>query len=241
MEAYTKTDIGQIRKMNQDYTFYSVNQVGNLPNLYIVADGMGGHQAGDFASKYAVDKMVSYVRESTALNPVFILENAIFMTNHDLLEKSMSDDSLRGMGTTLVAATISENVLYVANVGDSRLYIINDDIVQITKDHSYVEELVSQGMLERDSLEYNVKKNIITRAMGIDKAVVPDFFETNLSKGDYMLMCSDGLTNMLEDTQIKEIVNNEDGLSQKVDKLIELANKNGGEDNITVLLVGPMN
>ena len=142
-----------------------------------------------------------------------------------------------GMGTTVVASTYKDGILYVANVGDSRLYVVNDEIKQITRDHSYVEEMISMGKLDRVSARNHPDKNIITRAVGAMDTVNVDFFEVDLQKGDIVLMCSDGLTNMIEDEDILEILKREKGLEHKAEELIKIANNNGGKDNIAVVLM----
>lgn len=157
------------------------------------------------------------------------------MLYHEAKEKP----EFSGMGTTLVAAVADENTLYVANVGDSRLYLVRDRIRQVTRDHSYVEELVSLGRLERGSKDYKDKKNIITRAVGTEDKLLVDFFEVGLEPGDFILMCSDGLSNMLEDVEMEEIVGSDLELEEKAEKLITVANDNGGKDNIAVVLVDP--
>ena len=157
-----------------------------------------------------------------------------------MLEKSLSDEELAGMGTTVVVATVIGHYLYVANVGDSRLYLITDKITQITKDHSLVEEMVRIGEINREQARNHPDKNIITRAVGIKKEVKIDFFDMRLEKGDLILMCSDGLSNMLEDREIEEIIKKGGELSEIVDELVERANQNGGKDNIAVILIEPL-
>nr|MCR5632683.1 protein phosphatase 2C domain-containing protein [Eubacterium sp.] len=142
-----------------------------------------------------------------------------------------------GMGTTMVAAVIVDDKLYVANIGDSRLYIINDDIKQITMDHSLVEELIRSGQLERNKGRNHPEKNIITRAMGSRDEAMPDFFELTVEEGDHILLCSDGLSNMVEDDEIKDIVQDNAVLDQAVSTLISRANYYGGNDNISVIIV----
>ena len=177
MNALSITDIGLKRRSNQDFVFISEEPVGNLPNLFIVADGMGGHNAGDYASKYSVDEFVGYVKECTSSSPIKIITKAIEVTNSSLIEKSTSCEELKGMGTTLVVATIYDNHVYIANVGDSRLYIIDSDIKQITKDHSLVEEMVDEGTIERKDIRIHPNKNIITRAIGVHYDITPDFLK----------------------------------------------------------------
>jgi protein phosphatase len=143
------------------------------------------------------------------------------------------------MGTTLVAAVIVDNTLYVANVGDSRLYLLRDNLEQITRDHSLVEEMVALGKMERGSEEYRSQKNVITRAVGILPTVDVDMFDIPLQECDYILMCSDGLTNMVSDEEICKILQTTDLLEEQTDNLIRKANENGGLDNIAVVLVEP--
>ena len=239
MISYAKTDIGCSRRINQDYVFASSDQVGTLSNLFIVADGMGGHKAGDYASRFAVEQIVSCAVELHVTDPVVFLRKAIEKTNSLLYDEAAGSPDLEGMGTTLVIATVNNNVLYAANIGDSRLYLLRDELEQITRDHSLVEEMVARGRLERDSEAYRSQKNIITRAVGIGTNVEPDIFEVPLQECDVFLMCSDGLTNMVSDASISKILKTTDTLEEQVDNLINLANENGGKDNIAVLLVEP--
>ncbi len=239
MKAYAKTDIGAKRQTNQDYVFCSMQPVGSLPNLFIVADGMGGHKAGDLASRYTVEEFLEVVKASTEDNPITIIEEAVSQANLLLIEKSKESIDYEGMGTTLVVATIIGKSIFIANVGDSRLYLVNNEIQQITRDHSLVEEMISLGEIDRKNARTHEKKNIITRAIGVDSEVMADFFEIDYSEGDIILMCSDGLTNMIEDEDIKLIINQGNDLEKISDKLIEVANKNGGKDNISVILVEP--
>ena len=240
MKVFSATDIGQKRQMNQDFIYTSEEPVGNLPNLFVVADGMGGHNAGDFASRYGVSVLVETVRKDKNFNPVKIIRNGIEAANREVLDQSRKDPSMSGMGTTMVAATVVGGYAYVANVGDSRLYLIHDgSIRQITRDHSYVEEMVAMGMMQRGSADYNRKKNIITRAAGIRPDIVPDFFEEELEQGDYILLCSDGLSNMVDNDTLCSIILSEGSLKEKAQRLIAEANERGGTDNIAVVLVKP--
>ncbi len=243
LETYSVTDIGRKRQLNQDYVFSSAKPLGNMPNLFIVADGMGGHNAGDYASKCTAETVVSEIRNSFEKNPTIIIQKAIQAANKKIREAAASDDTLYGMGTTLVVATVIGKYLQVANVGDSRLYIIGEKgIRQITQDHSLVEEMIRLGGLARKDARKHPDKNIITRAIGAKDEVEADFFTEELHPGDIILMCSDGLTNMLEDREIEKIVRNEEleELIQKGDALINAANNNGGKDNIAVVLVKPI-
>lgn len=242
MIAYADTDVGRSRTMNQDYVFCSMDAVGNLPNLYMVADGMGGHRAGDFASRYAVEVFIETVRTSQSENVISIVNEAITAANHALIQKAEENPDMEGMGTTMVIAVIQGDSLFIANVGDSRLYLIHKEdyeIVQITRDHSLVEEMVKMGELDKNSARTHEKKNIITRAVGADPNMVADFFEIECNVKDRILMCSDGLSNMVEDSQILDIVVNGMQIEDTVHSLIKAANDNGGKDNIAVVLIQP--
>lgn len=236
MNYYSATDVGRVRSMNQDYIFASGRPVGKLPNLFVVADGMGGHNAGDRASSYAVEVVRESIRGSRERNPIKNLRQAIESANKKVLEEANREEIYRGMGTTIVAATIVKGTLYVANVGDSRLYIIGEHIRQITRDHSLVEEMIRSGNLTREEGRWHPDKNIITRAVGVGRRVEIDFFEWKLSRRDTVLLCSDGLSNMVEDAQIEKIIKEEGSLRKAGEKLVEAANRNGGYDNISVLL-----
>ena len=240
LKTFSITDIGKRRKLNQDYVYTSEMPVGHLSNLFLVADGMGGHNAGDYASRYTIETIVDEISKSNDESPVFVLEKAIKRANSLIRQKSEEETELNGMGTTVVAATIEGNKLCVANVGDSRLYIINNrEIRQITRDHSLVEEMVRMGGLKREMARNHPDKNIITRAIGALDDVDVDFFEVRLNKGDTILMCSDGLSNMIEDEEIRMIMQGQRDIVEKAESLVKAANNNGGKDNIAVVLVEP--
>ncbi len=238
LKTFSITDIGQRRKQNQDYVFTSEIPLGPLSNLFIVADGMGGHNAGDYASKHAIERIVEEV-ENSKDSPVETLERAIQSANRYIRVKSRENEDMTGMGTTVVAATITDDVMYVANVGDSRLYIINTEIKQITVDHSLVEEMVRMGGINREQAREHQDKNIITRAIGAEDELEIDFFQVQLKKGDFILLCSDGLTNMIEDEDIRMILLGQKDIVGKAEALVETANRNGGKDNISVVLIEP--
>lgn len=240
LKAFSITDIGRRRKLNQDFVYTSDQPVGNLSNLFIVADGMGGHNAGDYASKVTVETIVEKVSNSSETESTCILEEAIQAANTLIRDKACESADLEGMGTTVVAATCRENRLFVANVGDSRLYVTNGrEIRQITRDHSWVEEMVRRGGMGREEARVHPGKNIITRAIGGDDKVKVDYFMVHLKEGDLVLMCTDGLTNMLEDVEICKILEGARDLSKKARELVEAANERGGRDNISVLLIDP--
>lgn len=240
MRIYSATDVGQKRKMNQDYVFVSQEPVGNLPNLFAVADGMGGHNAGDYASAHAVQTLVFQIQADADFNPIKVIRHAIEAANTEIIDQAQRDEGLRGMGTTMVVATIVGNYAYVANVGDSRLYVVQGQIRQVTRDHSLVQEMVRLGEINAEEARNHPDKNIITRALGAEKTVDVDFFDLKLEPGNTILMCSDGLSNMVEDRKMEEIITNPDkDITWKGDTLIREANQNGGKDNIAVILIEP--
>ena len=240
MKATAITDIGKTRAVNQDYIYTSVDRVGCLPNLFIVADGMGGHKAGDIASRFTVETIKTLIEQSQGKDAISIINDSVKMVNGLLLQKASESEDYYGMGTTLVIATIFDNVLRVANVGDSRLYVIDDnDITQITRDHSLVEEMVSMGEIDRKEARTHKRKNIITRAIGGDSYVEPEMFCVELMPDDIIMMCSDGLTNMIEDEDIFKIVKQNLPLDKTAETLVDTANSNGGKDNISVILIKP--
>lgn len=239
MKTFSITDTGIVRTMNQDYFFTSDSEVGNLPNLYIVSDGMGGHKAGEYASRYTVERVVASSSRNRSKNPVKILREAIEKANEILVMEATADEEKQGMGTTIVAATITDNKLSVANVGDSRLYIVGESIRQITKDHSYVQEMVRRGEVDPKDARLHPDKNIITRAVGASEKIRPDFFELELENGDIVLMCTDGLSNMITDEEICRILHESADLQVAGRMLVDVANKNGGSDNITIVMIQP--
>lgn len=241
LKTFSKTDIGKKRKLNQDAVYSSEQPIGNLPNLFLVADGMGGHNAGDFASKITVETIVEHIAASKETSPARILEEAIVASNTLVRSIAERQPQLEGMGTTVVAASCQGNVMSVANVGDSRLYVVGQKkIRQITRDHSWVEEMIRRGGLGRDEARNHPDKNIITRAVGAEDTVKIDFFTVNLEEGDMILMCTDGLTNMLEDEEILRVLEISRDIVEKAEELVRVANEKGGKDNISVILIDPL-
>lgn len=238
-KTVSMTDVGRRRNLNQDYVFTADIPVGRLSNLYLVADGMGGHKAGGFASKYAVEVIVEQISSSKEQEVFEMLNHAITTANKKVRQKAQADESMFGMGTTMVAATIKGNCLRIANVGDSRLYIINDTITQITVDHSMVEEMIRMGGINREQARNHPKKNIITRAIGAEREIKPDFFEVTLHQGDRILMCTDGVSNMLTDGEMLQIIQQSCSEEEKVRQLVNMANEYGGRDNMGIILITP--
>ena len=237
MYSVALTDVGRKRLVNQDTVYISDTPVGVLPNLYIVADGMGGEKAGDYASKSLIGYMLTYI-EHTIKMPVTAIQGAIEYANANLFAEGSKNPNLSGMGTTVVAASIIDNTLHVFNVGDSRCYVLDENsISQITKDHSLVEMLVSKGEITRESAEYKENKSKITRAVGAEERVLIDSFEVDLVGNEYILLCSDGLTNMVDDRKIFNIISSSAGVKSSAKRLVEEANLSGGSDNISILLI----
>lgn len=238
LKAWGMKDTGRCRSVNQDYIFVSEKPMGNLPNLFLVADGMGGHKAGDLASEYTVSRVCEAVTKSMQKIPFQILKGAFQYANQKLIEKAAESPAYTGMGTTLVAVTVQDDgTAYVANIGDSRLYRIGDEIEQITEDHSLVEEMVRMGEISKEEARNHPEKNIITRAIGVSDTIEPDYFDTKLEKGECLLLCSDGLSNMIDDAQIREILKHRTDLKSGAEELVRTANENGGRDNISVVLI----
>ena len=240
MRTFSITDVGMVRQVNQDYVYVTDRPLGILQNLFVVADGMGGHQAGDYASKYTVEVLNRELALSEGEDIERCLVGAIKTANREIIKEASRDEHLKGMGTTVVAATISNQMMYFANVGDSRLYLINQGIQQLTKDHSLVEEMVRLGGIKAEDARNHPDKNIITRAMGVKDEAEADFYEFRIKRGDKILMCTDGLSNMVEDEDMFGLVKGSRDVVEAVQMLIDRANSNGGRDNIGVVLAEPI-
>ena len=239
MKSFGMTDIGRKRKVNQDYLFFSDEPVGFFPNLYIVADGMGGHKAGDKASSYAVNRFVELARKETKELPFLVMERLLNEVNEEVYTLSCKEEQYSGMGTTFVAATVVDGTAYIMNIGDSRLYYFDEKIHQVTMDHSLVEEMVRLGGIKPEEAKHHPDKNIITRAIGAKADVDVDFYEHRLKRGDIILMCTDGLSNMVEDEELFHIVQGSRDIVEAGEMLVEAAKENGGTDNIGVVLFEP--
>ena len=238
MQTFSMTDTGRARQSNQDSVFCEENGVGKFPNLFIVADGMGGHNAGDIASKIGIEEAVRQIKASEKVTPVGILEEAVQSANACIYENAEKNERFKGMGTTMVATTVIGETAYVVNVGDSRLYVCKETLSQVTVDHSLVEEMVQSGKLQKEEMRTHPNKNIITRALGTNPEVKADCFEIEVEEGDVLLLCSDGLSNMLEDKTIESIIKqNEENMEKAAKQLVDEANAAGGKDNISVVLV----
>lgn len=239
MKFFAKTDLGKVRHINQDYYIAENRKVGIFPNIFLVADGVGSNQDSGFASKHCADFVIDQLTLSkNGSDYKDELFKAYRLANTDLVYRIFANPEYRGMGTTMVLCTILNDRAIIINVGDSRCYhISNYNIKQVTKDHSIAEELVSENAISRDSEKYKEYKSQLSRAFGAGKKIEPDLFEIDLLYGDYILLCTDGLSNMVDNEKILEIVNDDKTIETKVDELIKVANLNGGRDNIAIILI----
>ena len=241
VEVFGLSDVGCIRELNEDC--YCICGFGDNSErgFCILADGMGGHNAGEVASQNAVKLIAEEMNrllESDEKEIPGQLSRAVSAANTGVYTMASENPIHRGMGTTVVTAFIDDGTAYVANVGDSRAYAVRDDeIVQITTDHSVVSELVMRGTITKEEARLHPQKNIITRAVGTDKSVRTDIFEYNYSPGDVMIICSDGLSTMLDDNRILEIIKSKKTSEDTVNSLIAAAKDEGGLDNITVICI----
>ncbi len=242
------SDVGRTRKNNQDSLAVVEAQDldGHLEGLFIVADGMGGHAGGEVASRVAIEVIPTVVRETLAVGNGHVpgermataLRKAIAAANEAIREKARNTPELRSMGTTCVAALIGDGLLAVGNVGDSRLYMLREgELIQVTKDHSLVQEYIQSGEMSPAQARKSRFRNILTRAVGIAGKVEADVEVVPLQEGDSLLLCSDGLTNMVPETEIARILGTVPDPEEACRQLVETANRNGGEDNITVVIV----
>lgn len=239
MEVAYRTAIGKQRADNEDYVDVFTNQAGQ--HLALIADGIGGHQGGDVASAMAVSHL-GHDFEATEWSSTQAAEdwlsNQITAENRSIIEKSAQFADLSGMGTTLVAAVYFPTAVVVASIGDSRAYLLREShLRQLTEDHSLVNELVKRGEISRQTARHHPQKNIIVRSLGISTDANFDLNVYPLVTDDQLLLCTDGLTNMVSDDQIKTVLLRDQTEAQKCDELVTLANAAGGLDNITVLIV----
>ena len=240
MKVFTRTDIGKTRNMNQDSFYISENDNGL--NLCILADGMGGYKGGEIASKVAVTAVSKFITEkfdsiSKDKDSILdLLEDAILFANSAIYEESEADEELQDMGTTLEVMLIYKQKVYIGHVGDSRIYRIRkNNMKKITTDHSYVEKLIQDGEITREESYNHPKKNLLIKALGTDEEVEPDLIYTVLNKNDMLIICSDGLTNMVSEEEILQII--KDNPTDCTKPLIQKANDNGGHDNITAVII----
>lgn len=240
MKAVFKTDRGKVRSHNEDNGGYFYNKAGEI--LLVVADGMGGHRAGDVASSMAVSFLQQHwIEEQTMSTPAMAeswLGEQINKVNESIFNHAQTNAECQGMGTTLVAAVCTERFTTIAHIGDSRGYLYNENgFKQITEDHSLVNELVRTGQISREDAEHHPRKNVLLRALGTEPNVQYDCKTIIFEEGDYLLLSSDGLTNKVNNQELMETLDLKISLDEKADALINKANAYGGEDNITLVLL----
>ncbi len=240
VEVCAMTDVGQLREHNEDSYLIRGFDDGKLSGVCVLADGMGGHNAGEVASGMAAriicDELMESLDETDTNKIIHNMATAIDYANSEIYEMSLKNSAQAGMGTTVVVALVKEGLVRIANIGDSCAYVVSDIVMRkITTDHSVVEELVQSGSITRAEARNHPDKNIITRAVGTEKFVDADYFDYVPVGGETILMCSDGLCEMVSDKVIKKILNAEGALCDSVKALIDEANRCGGVDNITVV------
>lgn len=240
MRAFVKSDVGKVRDMNQDY-FY-ISEIQDKIQLFIVADGMGGYKGGEIASRLAVETSKRYISNNFDLiehdkeSILNLIKSAIEYANLVVYEKSKENQELENMGTTIDICLILGNKVYIGHVGDSRVYRKRKDFFRkLTTDHSYVQKLVSDGTITKEEAYNHPKKNMLIKALGCSSFVEPDVMVKGFLKDDILLMCSDGLTNMLKDEEIVEIIN--ENPIEACNNLVSKANEQGGYDNITAIII----
>lgn len=244
MRSLGKTDIGLVRKVNEDsFLCEKLEGIDGL-YLYIVADGMGGHNAGEVASSMAVGEVAFYLKENIEALKLGdkeirdLIRNAISYANEKIYKTSIIKSNCLGMGTTLSMVLLKDNRIYIGHVGDSRIYLIrNNAILRLTEDHSLVAELIKSGTIKPEEANSHPQKNVITKALGTEYTIEPDISQIDLQWDDYILICTDGLSNAVcEDDMINTIINTSD-LNEACDLLINKAKERGGFDNITAVVV----
>lgn len=235
MKYFSISDIGKVRKNNEDNY---INYINDVFSLFIVADGIGGHNAGEIASKMAVDIVSDYIINNFDINKIFeIINESIKYANREIYLKSTSDLENNGMGTTIVLCLVYNKEMYFANVGDSRIYLYRKNIFkQITKDHSYVQELLDSGAITEEESKF-YPRNQITSALGTSLTYKIDIDKIKLKNNDYIMLNTDGLTDLIEDEDIHNVIKNEYEVDETVEILKYMANSTGGYDNITITLI----
>lgn len=240
MEGHFLTDRGQVRSHNEDSGGIYSNNRGQY--LAIIADGMGGHQAGDVASEMATTLLEEKWRKNEGLDsPEEVeqwLKQALEETNTSIYQHSLERKECQGMGTTVVAAVCTEDFITVAHIGDSRCYLYNEySFKQITEDHSLVNALVQSGQISKDDAMYHPRKNVVLKALGTGDFVEPDIQTINWENGDILLLCSDGLTDKVQDDELAGFIKSTNEIEEVGKKLIDLANERGGEDNVSLIII----
>lgn len=238
------TDAGVARSQNQDTIFVCNQQIGPFPNLFIVADGMGGHKAGDIASALAVEKFNCYIRDFAAQdfiqseNYLDLLVSAAQHADGEISKKAEEDESMQGMGTTLTACVVTGEKIFIAHIGDSRAYAVSQlGMTQLTTDHTFVEELLQMGRVSEEEARSHPKRHVLTRVLGVPGFLEIDGIVREIGDATAILLCSDGLSNMLDKDSMMRIINGLGYAEHRTRYLIEEANKKGGTDNVSAVLI----
>ncbi len=252
------TDPGSKGRLNEDsfeVTAFTLNEDDDTPVLLaIIADGIGGHKAGEIASKIAVATIISSVAESDGTDPLWILKSALLEANHSITSEAANDDSRKGMGSTVACALVIDSALYIATLGDSRLYLVRDNVIQqFNIDHTWVQEALEVGVINSEEARSHPRRHLIRSYLGSSDPIHPDLrlymdSEENqeqakanqglpLVPGDQILICTDGLTDLVTDEEVLEILVGEESKDEQLQKLVDLANLRGGHDNITAVVL----
>ena len=241
IKAYAKSDVGKVREINEDSYYITQDPLSEV-QLFILADGMGGYNGGEIASKTAVLGAKNYIENNFENTPkdkdslIQLVASSMEYANMVVYEKSIEDKNLEGMGTTLEICLIYNNKAFIGHIGDSRIYRIRKDFIRkLTQDHSYVQKLVQEGTITKEEAEHHPKKNMLMKALGCNAFVEPDVMVKGFQKEDVLVICSDGLTNMVNIEDINKIVKENFEFAPK--ELVDLANQNGGIDNITIITI----
>jgi serine/threonine protein phosphatase PrpC len=237
-----ESDRGKVREINED-SCKVITGIDGMPDTFIVADGMGGHNSGELASRMAVELSEEYLLkflqpDENEENILALISNMMAEVNKSIYSKAKESEENFGMGTTFIIGMLFKDKLYIGHVGDSRVYLVSNGVLkQLTTDHSYIEELIRNGSLTREEAQNHPKKNVITRALGCEENVEVDTYSVDVNDEDIFIFCTDGLTNMLSEKEILSIINNNDNPQDSCSELVRAANEKGGEDNITVIIV----
>ncbi len=240
IKAYAKSDIGKVREINQDY--YYISESIDEVQVYMLADGMGGYNGGEIASELAIQTAKSYIEdnfkqiEKDKESIIQLIGSSMEYANMIVYERSKENEELKGMGTTLEICLIYNNKAFIGHIGDSRIYRIRKDFIRkLTQDHSYVQKLVKDGTITQEEATHHPQKNMLTKALGCNAFIEPDVMVKGFLKDDVIVMASDGLTNMISQEEIFEIIKND--IQQAPKEFIKMANDRGGYDNITVVAI----
>ncbi len=258
LDSAAITDPGSRGRLNEDsfeITSFTISEDDETPVLLaIVADGIGGHKAGEIASKIAVATIISSVAESDGTDPLWILKSALLEANHSITAEAADDDSKKGMGSTVACALVIDSAMYIATLGDSRLYLLRDNVIQqLNVDHTWVQEALEVGVINSEEARSHPRRHLIRSYLGSSDPIHPDLRlylnpEENqeqakanqglpLVPGDQVMICTDGLTDLVADEEILEILDGEDNKEEQLQKLVDLANLRGGHDNITAIVL----